>query len=233
MIKLAINSSALCDQAPNTNTLEIIIDAIIASCTFAFSINHVAILSFAEAIKTRALQNLYLLYASNPHTNSLPTISTFHCQLQILQGFLHSHLDGPRHFHNIPNIPPVATHFKVLIPFTNNMDKSLQFFIEGFSVTLLLGDRQVENILTLCHLDYLIFNAVNSLHSTFPPMTPSLTNLTSSRHVCHWFSHFKKKGLILHLTSTTTTMLTRHPTTPGPPTTSHFRHRYHKTFTLL
>jgi hypothetical protein len=49
------------------------------------------------------------------------------------------------------------------------MDESLNFFIEGISVTLLLGDRQTETILTLRHLGYLIFNEIRSLYATLPP----------------------------------------------------------------
>jgi hypothetical protein len=49
------------------------------------------------------------------------------------------------------------------------MDESLNFFIEGISVTLLLGDRQTETILTLRHLGYLIFNEIRSLYATLHP----------------------------------------------------------------
>jgi hypothetical protein len=61
------------------------------------------------------------------------------------------------------------------------MDESLHFFIEGISVTLFLGDRQVETILTLHHLGYLIFNKVRLLYSTFPPHDPLPPNLNKIR----------------------------------------------------
>jgi hypothetical protein len=186
-IKLAINSFTLCDQATNTKTFETIIDAIIASCPLKFPINRIAILSFEHAIKTRSSGNLYLSYTflsprlSNPYNHPPPVVSTSRRQLELLQAFLHSHLDGPEHFHNIPNLPPVASHFKVSIPFTNNMDELLHFFIEGISVTLFLGDRQVETILTLRHLGYLIFNKVRSFYSTFPSHDPFPPNLDKFR----------------------------------------------------
>jgi hypothetical protein len=155
--------------------LETIIDTIIASCPLKFPIDHVAILSFEQAIKTRSSGNIYLSYAfpsprsSNPHNHPPTTINTSRHHIELLQAFLHSNLDGPGRFHDIPNLPPVAPHYKVSIPFTNNMDKSLNFFIEDISVTLLLGDRQTETILTLHHLGYLIFNEIRSLYATLPP----------------------------------------------------------------
>jgi hypothetical protein len=143
-----------------------------------FPIDRIAILSFEQAIKTRSSGNLYLSYAflsprsSNPNTRPSPALATSRCQLKLLQAILHSNLDGPKYFHEIPTLLPVASHFKVSIPFTNDMDESLQFLIEGISVTLLLGERQVETILTLRHLGYLIFKAVRSLYSTFLPYNP-------------------------------------------------------------
>jgi hypothetical protein len=138
--------------------LETIIDAIIASCPLKFPIDRVAILSFEHAIKTRSSGNIYLSYAflsprlSNPINHPPPTNNTLRRHIELLQAFLHSNLDGPGRFHDIPNLPPAAPHYKVSIPFTNNMDESLNFFIEGISVNLLLGDRQTETILTLRHL---------------------------------------------------------------------------------
>jgi hypothetical protein len=186
-IKLAIDSSALCNQAPNTKTLETIINAIIASWPLKFLIDRAAVISFEQAIKTRSSGNLYLSYASlspclpNPHNHPPPIVSISRRQLKLFQDFLHSHLDGPECFHNIPNLPPFASHFKVSITFTNDMDESLHFFIEGVSVTLLLGDRQVKTILSLHHLRYLIFNEVKSLYSTFPPHNPFPPNLNKFR----------------------------------------------------
>ena len=82
--------------------------------------------------------------------SSPPVLATSHHQLELLQAILHSHLDGLKHFHNnIPTLPPVALHFKVSIPFTFNMDESFQFLLGGISVALLLGDHQVETLLTL------------------------------------------------------------------------------------
>jgi hypothetical protein len=155
--------------------LKTILNVIITSCAFKFPVDCSTILSFAQAVKTRSSGNLHLSYAflssrlSNPHTHPPLIISTIRRQLELVQGILHSCLDGPEHFHGIPNLPSVAQHFKVAIPFTNNMDESLQFFIEGISVSFLHGDQQLEIILTLCYLGYFIFNAVESLHSTFPP----------------------------------------------------------------
>jgi hypothetical protein len=115
---------------------------------------------------------------SNPHTCLQPVISTIRRQLELAQGILHSCLDDPEHLHNIPNLPPVAKHFKVTIPFTNDMDESLQFFIKGIGVSFLLGDQQLDNILTLCYLGYIIFDAVKSLHATFPPQDQFPHDLT-------------------------------------------------------
>ena len=100
-IKLAIDSSALCNQAPNTETLETIINAIIASCPLKFPIDRVAILSFERAIKTRSSGNIYLSYAflsprsSNPHNHPPTTINTSRRHIELLQAFLHSNLDQP------------------------------------------------------------------------------------------------------------------------------------------
>jgi hypothetical protein len=171
---------------PNNNTLESIIDAIIANCSLSFPVDQIAILNFEHAIKTRSSGNLYLSYAflsprsSNPNTHPIPTTITTRRQLELLQANLHANLDGPKHFHDLPILPPIAEHFKVSIPFINDMDESLQFLIEGISVSALLGERQVETIYTLRHLGYLIFNEVKALYSTFPshdPFPPELNKL--------------------------------------------------------
>jgi hypothetical protein len=186
-IELAIDSSALCDQAPNIDTLESVIDAILTHCPLLIPIDRIAILSFEHAIRTRSSGNLYLSYAflsprsSNPNTHPLPATATTRRQLELLQANLHTHLDGPKYFQDIPTLPPIAKHFQVSIPFINDMDESLHFLIEGISVSLLLGERQVETILTLRHLGYLIFNEVKALYSTFPPHKPFPPELNKLR----------------------------------------------------
>ncbi len=65
-------------------------------------------------------------------------------------------------FSNIGRIALALT-----IPFTNDINESIQFFIKGISVSLLLGDRHLNKILTFCYLVYLIFNTIKSLHATF------------------------------------------------------------------
>jgi hypothetical protein len=63
VIKFAINSSANCDQAPNTEAIECILDGIIISCGFKFIVDRVAILSIDNTIKTRIYGNQYFSYA--------------------------------------------------------------------------------------------------------------------------------------------------------------------------
>jgi hypothetical protein len=112
-----------------------------------------------------------------------------------------------------PTFPPVAEHFKATIPFTNDLDESLQFFIEGISASLLLDDRQLNNILTLYYLGYLIFNAVKSLYATFPQNDQFPHELTKIKtRFCHHCTHFCQEGLILCKTIYTTTKLQHHLT---------------------
>jgi hypothetical protein len=69
------------------------------------------------------------------------------------------------------------------------MEETLKYFIEGISVTLLLGDKGHENTLTLRYVGYLIFRAIKSLHATFSPYIPfppkraKLTTQTSIRNL--------------------------------------------------
>jgi hypothetical protein len=70
------------------------------------------------------------------------------------------------------------------------MNESLQFFIEDISISLLLGDQLLDNILTLCYLGYLIINAVKSLYATFPPHDQFPHELTKIK------THFDISALI-------------------------------------
>ncbi len=148
------------------------------SCALPFPVDRIAILGFNHAINSRTFGNLYLSYAflSPRSTNKtiLPSPSrlTIHRHLGILQGLVHSRLDSPGFFHTIPHLAPAADHFRVTLPFTNNMEESLDFLVKGVSVCLLLGERSLDNILALRHLGYLIFLNIRALHPTLPPNTP-------------------------------------------------------------
>jgi hypothetical protein len=159
-----------------------------SSCAFPFQVDRLAILSFDHAIKSRTFGDLYLSYAflsphsTNKNISPSPSKLTIHRHLDILQGLIHSRLDGPGFFNTIPHLPPSANHFRVTLPFTNDMEESLDFLIEGVSVSLLLGERSQDNILTLRHLGYLIFLTIRALHSTLPPnppFPPKLARFTS------------------------------------------------------
>jgi hypothetical protein len=129
---------------------------------------------------------------------SAPTIRH---HLTILQGVVHARLDGPHFFNTIPNLPPSSEHFRITIPFLNHTEETLKYFIEGISVTLLLGDKGHENTLTLCYVGYLIFQAVKSLHATFSPyipFPPKIAKLTTQTSIGNLISvkkvRFSKKS---------------------------------------
>ncbi len=116
------------------------------------------------------------------------------------------------------------------------MDESLHFFVEGVSVTLLLGDRQVETILTLRHLGYLIFNKSDPSTSRFPPTTHSLPIRTSSEHALPLAPspHLHKKSSVFHpTTAATTSTLPIHPASTRPPAPPHSWRCPHEAITLL
>jgi hypothetical protein len=114
VIKLAIVASDSCDQSPTTHALEPVIDAIISSLGLSFRIDRVAILSFDAAIPTRQ-GSIYFSYAylsprsTNPHNVSHLSAHETRRQLEVLQGSLHTRLDGPNYFESIPNLPHIAS----------------------------------------------------------------------------------------------------------------------------
>ena len=178
VIKIAIVASDSCDQSPTTSALEPVIDAIIDSLGLPFPIDRVAILSFDTAIPTRQ-GSIYFTYAylsprsSNPHVLPYETHTRCRRQLEILQGVLHSRLDGPNYFNTIPDLPPIANHLRVTIPLINDMDETFQFLIDGISVALLLGtNKGADNVLTQRYLGFLIFKAVRDIYPTLPPHNP-------------------------------------------------------------
>jgi hypothetical protein len=111
--------------------------------------------------------------------------------------------------HNtVSDVPPLSTHLRITMPFTNNMGESLHFLINGISANLLLGATGVENTLTLHCLGYLFFTTVKHLHHTFSPHSnfpPELAKLKT---------RFDISGLIL-----VRNMCFNKPTNP-PPTLS-------------
>jgi hypothetical protein len=178
VIKLAITASAICNQSPTTKGLELVINTIITSINLKFTVDCIAILSFKMAITTRKHGNVYFSYtflssrSTNPTTTPTLTPTIAHRQLEILQGCLHTHLDGPHYFDKIPNLSPLASHLQVSIPLINNMDETFRFIIDGISVGLLLGTNGPENTLTLCYLSYRIFAAIKTIYPTLLPYHP-------------------------------------------------------------
>jgi hypothetical protein len=152
-----------------------------------FIINRVVILSFGMAIPTRKHGNVHFSYAflsprsTNPTKTPTPSPTTARHQLEILQGCLHSRLDGPHYFDTIPNLPPLASHLRVSIPLINNMDETFRFIIDGISVGLLLGTNGSENTLTLRYLGYRIFAAFKPIYLTLPPYHPFPRALSTIR----------------------------------------------------
>jgi hypothetical protein len=61
VIRFAIDSSATCDQAPDTNSIETVIDRIIDTCESPFHVDRVAIINFEQPIQTRN-GNSYFTY---------------------------------------------------------------------------------------------------------------------------------------------------------------------------
>ena len=177
VVKIAIVASESCDQSPTTSALEPVINAIVTSLGLPFTVDRVAILSFDTAIPTRQ-GSIYFSYAflsprtTNPHTVQHTSIHEIRRQLEILQGTLHSRLDGPNYFDTIPNLPPIASHLRVSIPLINDMDETFRYLIDGVSVALLLGNNGRENVLTLRYLGFLIFKAIRALYPTLPPYEP-------------------------------------------------------------
>jgi hypothetical protein len=174
VVKIAIVASDSCDQSPTTSALEPVIDAIISSINLPFVVDRVAILSFDTAIPTKQ-GSIYFTYAylsprsSNPFTLPYETHATIRRQLELLQGKLHSRLDGPQYFNSIPDLPPIADHLRVTIPLINDMDETFRFLIDGISVALLLGPNGADNILTQRYLGFLIFKAVRTIYPMLPP----------------------------------------------------------------
>jgi hypothetical protein len=58
------------------------------------------------------------------------------------------------------------------------MGESLHYLLNGVSVSLLFKENGTENTLTLGYLAYLIYNTVESLHTTLPPHHPFPAELT-------------------------------------------------------
>ena len=189
VVKLAQSTQFESDQAHTLEGLEDIIDAIIASLPLKFAVDRVAILQFDKAIPTRKYGTCYFSYAflsphsSNPKTSITPTPSSYTIQkdVETLQSCLHSRLDGPDYFNTIEHLPFDSYHFRVNLPFTNEMDETFSLLIEGITAGLLFGGTDNGSTLTGRYLGYQIFIALSDTYPTVPPHQPLPKILTKLR----------------------------------------------------
>ena len=180
VIKLAQSTQYGSDQAHTLHGLEGIIDGIVASLPLQFRVDRVAILQFDKAIQTRKYGTCYFSYAflsphsSHPKTTLTPTPSRYLIQKEVetLQSSIHSRLDGPDYFNGITDLPHDAYHFRVNMPFTNEMDESFCLLVEGITAGLLFGQHESGQTLTGRYLGYQIFNALKETYPTVPPHQP-------------------------------------------------------------
>ncbi len=189
VIKLAQSTQFESDQAHTLEGLKDIIDAIIASLPLKFTIDRIAILQFDKAIQTRKYGTCYFSYAflsphsSNPKTTITPTPSPYTIQKDVktLQSCIHSQLDGPDYFNTIENLPFDSYHFRVNLPFINEMDESFSLLIEGITAGLLFGSNDSGSTLTGRYLGDQIFIALMDTYPTVPPHQPLPKILTKLR----------------------------------------------------
>ena len=180
VIKLAQSTQYGSDQAHTLNGLEGIIDGIIASLPLQFRVDRVAILQFDKAIQTRKYGTCYFSYAflsphsSHPKTTLTPTPSRYLIQKEVetLQSSIHSRLDGPDYFNGITDLPQDAYHFRVNMPFTNEMDETFCLLVEGITAGLLFGPHESGQTLTGRYLGYQILVALKDAYPTVPPHQP-------------------------------------------------------------
>ena len=109
VIRFAIDSSATCDQAPETDSIEPVLDSINDACKCPLPVDRVAIINFEQPIQT-GNGNVYFILSprsTNPQiTPTLPSPYSVRRHLKILQGKLHPRLDGPNYFADTPHLPP-------------------------------------------------------------------------------------------------------------------------------
>ncbi len=185
VIKLAQSTQFESDQAHTLEGLEDIIGAIIASLPLKFAVDRVAILQFDKAIQTRKYGTCYFSHAflsphsSNPKTTITPTPSPYTIQKDVETlyrvAFIADSMD------QTTSTPFDSYHFRVNLPFTNEMDESFSLLIEGITAGLLFGSNDSGSTLTGRYLGYQIFVSLTDTYPTVPPHQPLPKILTKLR----------------------------------------------------
>ena len=207
VLKIAMPASANSDQAPTTSTLEPVIDAIINSLAFPFTVDIVALLNYDKPINNakRTASTYFSFVYLSPRSTQKHITSNASNEYALLYARLADLVMGPNQaIRNIPTLPPISTFLTITTPNINDMNERLEFLIDGVGPRTILGPNEWDNTDTYRHLGYLILIALKDCWKRNMPTRPLPDELY----------RLQTRNQILHVISTKKVRMTTPENTP-------------------